>query len=387
MIGRHQLPVSSPISARALARGAAAALRGGDAPLADLTSALRARFAAHAAVLTDSGTSALVLALRIAAGRGGTVAFPAYGCVDLAAAARFAGVSVRLYDLDPATLSPDLDSVDAVLERGVDAIVVTHLYGYPADVPGVASLAARAGVAVIEDAAQGAAGSLLGTTLGAFGPLSVLSFGRGKGLTGGGGGALMAIGDAAAARLAGSRVDGVPRGLGELAAAGAQWALGRPAVYGLPSAMPWLRLGEMVYHPAHEPRSLAASAASMVLPALRDADRAAARRRTRANAILASAPAGGIITSIAGGESGMLRLPLRLTPNGAPPARLGVVAGYPRTLFEQPELRPALRAEETDHPGARTLRALLHTVPVHDFVTARDLESIKNWLSTCDSNH
>ena len=347
----------------------------------------RAHAYASAEVLTDSGTSALVLALRIAAGAGGTVAFPAYGCVDLAAAARFAGVGVRLYDLDPATLSPDLDSVRAVLERGVEAIVVTHLYGYPADVPGVARLAARAGVAVIEDAAQGAAGLLLGTTLGAFGPLSVLSFGRGKGLTGGGGGALMAIGDAAAARLADSRVDGVPRGLAELAAAGAQWALGRPAVYGIPSAMPWLRLGEMVFHPAHEPRSLAASAASMVLPALRDADRAASRRRARANGILASAPAGASITSIAGGEPGMLRLPLRLTLHGPPPARLGVVGGYPRTLFEQPELRPMLRAEETDHPGARTLRALLHTVPVHDFVTARDVESIKNWLSACDSNH
>src|SRR5690606_10994117 len=120
VIGRHQLPVSSPISVRGLARGAAAALLGGSTPLVRLAAALRERFGASGTVLTDSGTSALVLALRLAAGRGGTVAYPAYGCVDLAAAAEYAGVRVRLYDLDPTTLSPDLDSVAAVLRRGVD---------------------------------------------------------------------------------------------------------------------------------------------------------------------------------------------------------------------------------------------------------------------------
>ncbi|MDQ3520445.1 MAG: DegT/DnrJ/EryC1/StrS family aminotransferase, partial [Gemmatimonadota bacterium] len=76
---------------------------------------LTERFGAQAVALTDSGTSALVLALRLAAGAGGTVAFPGYACIDLAAAARFAGVRVRLYDVDPASLSPDLDSVRRTL--------------------------------------------------------------------------------------------------------------------------------------------------------------------------------------------------------------------------------------------------------------------------------
>jgi perosamine synthetase len=386
VIGRHQLPVSSPISARTLARGAAAVLRGGYDDLQGLTRDLRERFGASAIALTDSGTSALVLALRLTVGAGGTVAYPAYGCVDLAAAAEFARVRVRLYDLDPATLSPDLSSLEAALRRGVDAVVVTHLYGYPADVPGVAALADRAGVLVIEDAAQGAAGTLGGKLLGGFGPFTVLSFGRGKGLTGGAGGALLAIGESAAVRIEAARVNGGRRGVRELAACAAQWTLGRPAVYGVPSAMPWLRLGEMVYHRAHEPRGLAASAAAMVRSALRDADRAAARRRARAAQLLDPAPAG-VITSIPGGESGMLRVPVRVRPAGDPPTRLGVVPAYPRTLFEQPELRPLLHAGETEHPGAGMLRELLHTVPVHDFVAARDLQAIRMWLRACDSNH
>ena len=389
MIGRHQLPVSSPISVRGLARGAAAALLGRGAPLVRLSSALRERFGAAGAVLTDSGTSALVLALRLAAGRGGTVAYPAYGCVDLAAAAEYAGVRVRLYDLDPVTLSPDLDSVEAALRRGVDAIVVTHLFGYPADVPGVAALAARAGATVIEDAAQGAAGTLGGKTLGSFGPLSVLSFGRGKGMTGGRGGALLATGADAASALEAIGFDGSRRrGAGELFAAGAQWALGRPALYGIPMAIPSLRLGEMVYHPAHEPRPLAVSAAALVCTALESADAAASRRRARAETLSrALPPAVGIITSIAGGTSGMLRMPVRITTAAPPPARLGIAPGYPRTLAEQAELRPLLVPGEGEHPGAATLRRVLHTVPVHDFITSSDLDAIRMWLHACDSNH
>jgi hypothetical protein len=387
VIGRRQLPVSSPISPRALARGTAAALKGGAAPLERLTSELRARFGAAGVVLTDSGTSALVLALRLTA-RGGTVAYPAYGCVALAAAAQFAGVRVRLYDLDPRTLSPDLDSVQAVLHRGADAIVLTHLYGFPADVPAVAALAAASGTTVIEDAAQGAAGTLGSCLLGSFGPFAVLSFGRGKGLTGGSGGALLAIGDEAASRLREVALrGGRRRGFAELAGAGAQWALGRPAVYGVPAALPWLRLGEMVYHPAHEPRPLAVAAAALVESAVNGADAAAARRRARAEVLLGSAPpAVGRTAVIAGGTTGMLRLPVRITTTTAP-GGLGVVVGYPRTLFEQGELRPLLHAEEREHPGAETLRRLLHTVPVHDFVTAPDLERLTMWLGACDTHH
>ncbi|MGI8843955.1 MAG: DegT/DnrJ/EryC1/StrS family aminotransferase [Gemmatimonadaceae bacterium] len=374
--------------ADSLLRGAFAAVRGGDEAHVRLTSALAVRYGASSAVLTDSGTSALVLALRLAAGTGGTVAYPAYGCVDLAAAARFAGVRVRLYDLDPLTLSPDLESVEAVLRRGVDAMVITHLFGFPADVPAVSRLAARYGAALIEDAAQGAAGRLGDIKLGGFGPLAVLSFGRGKGMTGGRGGALLAIGATAADQLANVRSAGPHRrGTRELAAAAAQWLLGRPSVYGIPMALPSLKLGEMVYHPAHEPIPLATSAAAMVRGALELADPAAARRRQRA-AFLSADTASDVqvITSIAGGVSGMLRLPALISGDRPPASRLGVTAAYPRTLAEQPELRALLHQGETEHPGALHLRRLLRTIPVHDFVTARDLSSIKNWLDARDSS-
>ena len=79
-------------------------------------------FGSRDVLLTDSGTSALALALRMAvAARPDrpTVALPAWACYDLATAADAADVGVVLYDLDPATLGPDWASLDRALSAGV----------------------------------------------------------------------------------------------------------------------------------------------------------------------------------------------------------------------------------------------------------------------------
>ena len=64
-----------------------------------------------------------MLALRALVPAGGTIAYPSYACIDLTTAALGANVRVRLYDIDPVTLSPDLDSLRAAVARGVDAIL------------------------------------------------------------------------------------------------------------------------------------------------------------------------------------------------------------------------------------------------------------------------
>lgn len=385
MLGRRQLPVASPVTLPSLAGAVWPALAQRAVPLATLAAALRERFEARQVALTDSGTSALVLALRLSCGRGGTVAYPGYACVDLAAAARYAGVRVRLYDVDPVTLSPDLASLEGALRRGVDAVVVASLYGFPPDMPAVAELASRYCVAVIEDAAQGAGATLHGRPLGAFGMLSVLSFGRGKGLSGGRGGALLshdARFDDHVAHL--SREIGRPRsGWRELAAVGAQWALGRPALYGIPSAIPGLRLGEMVYHPAHEPHSLSSAAAALVTRALWRAPRELAVRRRNATALAVAAEEGADVRAprpIPGAVAGYLRFPV--VDQGARAERqdLGILRGYPRTLHEQEELRPTLMSSEPPTPGAVELRRGLFTLPTHSMLSREDIERLGEWL-------
>ena len=387
MIGRHQLPVSSTITAGSLLRALTPALGAGAHARSALGAELRTAFGANDVVLVDSGTSALAMALRVVTPVGGVVALPAYACVDIGAAAIYARVRVRLYDVDPVTLSADLDSVLRVLAAGVDTIVVSHLFGYPADVPAVATLASAHGTAVIEDAAQGAWGSLLGRRLGAFGPLAVLSFGRGKGMTGGGGGALLSIGERAPDALiaARARVAAPASSLRTLAVTTAQWALGRPALYALPSAIPALHLGETIYHPAHEPRSITSASASLVRAALARADDDLAVRRRHAELLARAAQDAGDLSAIrpiAGAEPGYLRFPMRLADaragNREQPS-LGIVHGYPHTLADLAELRSSLSGEEK-LPGARELQRSLVTLPTHALLNEKDLTRLSRWM-------
>ena len=385
MIARHQLPVFSPIEVASIARAVGPTIAGSAAPLLAVSSALRARYGAGAVALTDSGTSALVMALRLVAGRGGTVAYPGYACVDLTSAAERAGVKVRLYDLDPQTLSADLDSLRAVLRRGVDAVVAVHLFGYPADVVAMTEIAIEHGVTVIEDAAQGAGGTLRRGLLGSLGALSVLSFGRGKGTTGGNGGALLSVHSAWNRRVdyAAAALGRPAAGWGDLAAATAQWMLGRPSIYGIPASIPALHLGEMIYHPAAEPRSLSMAAASLVRRALRAADEELAVRRRiaeRLSVLVARAPAIRPVRAVEGGNPGYLRFPVVDAQNRPAAPSLGVLRPYPGTLCDQGPLRPLLHPGEAAGPGALELGAHLFTLPTHSLVSATDLDRLERWL-------
>ena len=379
-------PVLSPVSVGALA-GALPATLGFDRGDRDaVQAALCAKYTMESALLTNSGTSALVVALRALASPGDTVAYPAYACIDLTTAALAAGLKVRLYDVDPATLSPDLDSVRATIRRGVHVIVVAHLFGYPSDVRGVTSIADEYGIPVIEDAAQGAGGALNGRRLGGISNLSILSFGRGKGTTAGSGGAVLSRTPDLVARLkrAGKKLGAAHRGGKEIFNLAAQVVFSPPELYRLPASIPALRLGEMVFHSPTEPAAMTATAVSLLQSALRlDGDEVEARK-TRARLFLAR---GGSyrnttpVKPIAGGEPGYLRLAMLQSRGDAPaPTSLGSARGYPMTLAEHRELGSILHAGESAGKGAQYLRDRLFTLPTHSGVRARDIANLFAWL-------
>jgi len=378
---RRQLPAYSPITARALARGLGAALLGDHGAQERVEGRIRRRFSGGEVLFTDSGTSALALALRvIARGRPATIALPAYSCFDLATAVQAAGVEAVLYDLDPGTLGPDWASLERTLSRtDVAAVVAAHLYGVPVDMRRVAARASAAGAAVVEDAAQGVGGSLAGRPLGTFGDLSVLSFGRGKGLTGGGGGGALIVHESAFAdrlREASARLGSGARGWRELIAGSAQWALGRPGLYWLPATLPFLRLGETVYH-APGPVGAASDASLAILeenwePSLREAG-VRQHRADELRQILQASPDLASIEIPDEGVAGYLRYPVlaedprpgfRLATTAA--RTLGIMPGYPKPLHRLAEFRvPADSLPEPGYPGAERLATGLYTLPVH----------------------
>jgi dTDP-4-amino-4,6-dideoxygalactose transaminase len=392
---RHQVPVRSPLSATALLAGlqAAAGNGAGLRGKAQLLALIKERYAPRAALLTDSGTSALTAALRGVQrnGRAVPVALPAYTCYDVATAADGADVPVLLYDVDLLTLAPDLSQVEVALRRGAGAIVVVHPYGYPVDVAEVNRLAAATGAMVIEDAAQAAGGMLNDHPAGTQGSLAVLSFGRGKGLTGGSGGALLARD--AAGELVLERVRGLlgasRRGWSQLLAMSAQFVLEHPNLYALPASLPFLRLGQTIYRAPRPMRAPTSVCCPVVAATWGLAEREVEMRRVNAERLLLELrgqPGFETIRSDRQARPGYLRLPV-LTSSGVrrsatePAARrLGVMPGYPKPLSDLERFGPRCLNRDARFPGARLLAARLCTLPTHGRLEIGDLRRLEQWI-------
>ncbi len=358
----------------------------------EVTTALAHAFSAADVLLADSGTGALTLAIRacLTERPGAAVALPAYGCYDLATAADGADAPVVLYDLVPETLAPEAESLRRAVERGAGAVVLVHLFGVPADPEPVRAAAARGGAWLIEDAAQGAGASFNGRPLGSLGDVAVLSFGRGKGTTAGRGGALLAQGDAAAAMVARARGQLLPslRGLRELVQLGAQWLLGRPSLYALPASLPFLQLGETVYHPPSPVRGLSAAAACTLRVTWELRDGEAEVRRANAARLLARSGKG--LTPIAvpaRARAGYLRLPFTASPavraaaGNAEARALGIMPGYPLALCDLKGFAKRVVNGHDVFTGARALAGRLITLPTHGLLSEADLDRLETWLA------
>jgi len=399
---RHQIPVRSPLSLPALLVGMRAALSRNGAhehAAARVEALLRARYAPRSVLLTETGTAALTAALmglqRSSALQ--VVAIPAYACWDIATAVEGAGARALLYDIDPQTLTPDVAQIDVALRQGATAVVVAHLYGCPVDLDEINRLATAAGAVVIEDAAQGAGAMMHDRPVGMRGSLGVFSFGRGKGLTGGSGGALLAFDDRGSAALERARERlGTPRrGWGELGTLAAQLVFERPTLYAFPASLPFLHLGETIYR---DPRTLRASptvACAVVAATWKLADGEAEARRANADRLrpaLRYHPGFLPIEPLPHARPGYLRLPAiaspraRLAVTAGAARRLGIMPGYPQALCDVDRVRRFSLNGDEGFPGSRLLAARLCTFPTHSRLAAGDLRRLTRWIREAGSS-
>lgn len=395
---RRQLPAYSPLSLGSLLHGALGIPSAGRSR-GELEEHIADRFGAKRVVLTGSGTHALQIALASvpkAAGGSPLVALPAYSCFDLVTAALGATVRVVFYDVDPTSLTPDPESVEAALRAGPAALVAANAYGFPLDWHWLRRECDARGVLLVEDAAQGIGSTWAGREAGTFGDFSVLSFSRGKGWTGGGGGALVSRADqpdlVAALERSTKELGAVrprPGSIEALVKSSAQWALGRPSVYGLPASIPGLGLGETVFKEPTPASPIPSFAAALALQTARAAAEEVEHRRRTARTMDGLLDSGGgveVCRPLPGGESSFLRYPVLV---GGPEerrdvldrgARFGIGAGYPVALSRLPEARSASTNRGDSMPGAERLAASLVTLPTHRWVDGADLHDIVKLL-------
>jgi perosamine synthetase len=154
------------------------------------------------AVTLPSCTAGLHLALAaLGVGPGDEVVVPELTWIATSAPISYVGAQPVFADVDPATLCVTAETVAACLTPRTKAVIVVDLYGAMPDMDEIVALTRRAGVALIEDAAEALGSQIGGRRAGSFGGVSVFSFHGSKTLTTGEGGMLVTDDDALLERV------------------------------------------------------------------------------------------------------------------------------------------------------------------------------------------
>ena len=150
------------------------------------------------ACVVQSGTAAIHLAIRVLGiSEGDTVLCQSLTFIGSCNPVVYEKANLIFIDSENDTWNMCPDSLRDALEdckkRKITpkAIIVVHLYGMPAKMDEILSIAEEFKVAVIEDAAEALGSKLNNKPCGSFGRLSVLSFNGNKIITTSGGGALV----------------------------------------------------------------------------------------------------------------------------------------------------------------------------------------------------
>lgn len=141
------------------------------------------------AVACCNGTVALHLALlALGIGPGDEVIVPTVTFVATANAVHYVGATPVFADSERVTWNLDPSDVAQKITPKTKAIIAVHLYGHPADMETLASLAKKNGITLIEDAAEAHGAEIRGRRAGSLGDVATFSFYGNKNLTTGEGG-------------------------------------------------------------------------------------------------------------------------------------------------------------------------------------------------------
>jgi dTDP-4-amino-4,6-dideoxygalactose transaminase len=129
------------------------------------------------AVGVGTGTDAITLILRaLGIGPGDEVITPPLSAAYSALAVMMAGARPVFTDIDPERLTLDPRGVEAAITTRTRALLPVHLYGQPADMKPLETIAAKHNLALVEDAAQSQLATSEGRPVGSIGIAAATSF-------------------------------------------------------------------------------------------------------------------------------------------------------------------------------------------------------------------
>jgi len=353
------------------------------------------RYQHNRCFFVSSGRAAMVLALRVlkalASAERNVVIVPSYTCYSVPASAIRAGLRVRVLDVDPQSLSYNLEQLSNTDFSNVLAIVSANLYGLPNDLSAIAAIAHQHGVFFIDDAAQSLGATLNGQQAGTFGDIGLYSLDKGKNMTSIQGGILVTRSDRIADALS-REIESLPsppikRTLIQAIQLVIYGLLLRPWLYWIPARLPFLKLGitryEIDYPIERYDRHLGVMAALL----FRKFDAVTRQRVANAHTYLEKLRHVASIqapTPLPTAQPVYLRMPVLAD---SPERRerlqqllnargLGATGSYPLATIDIPEIRDFL--DQTNSVGeiGRSVASRILTLPTHHYVRSRHIEQI-----------
>jgi perosamine synthetase len=385
-VQRYLPPTAAPLGVLDLIRGAVGLLHG-DHVRQQLEADIKSYFGSSHVFLVSSGKAALSTILRALKSNSSrtTVIIPAYTCFSLPSAVLKAGLNLALCDVNPRSLDFDLSQLQDTIGPDTLAVVVPHLLGKPADIQRIQAMAHAKGAVVVEDAAQAMGGKDGGRWLGTQTEVGFFSFGRGKNVSAGSGGMILTNSDAIGAAVqqaysvlpTESPTAAVKNFLSVVAT---KWLL-HPNLYWVPAGLPFLGLGETIFYPDFPAYRMDGIRMALLLSWRTRLERSNKNRAEVARRMITQLPLSSRTAGVS--ESApWLRFPVLMPTSEdkralcqvARQKGLGISGLYPSPISEIPELRR--RFAQDRYPGAKILAERLVTLPIHCYVSDRDIERI-----------
>jgi len=307
------------------------------------------------AIAVNNGTTALVASLQVLDLQpGDEVITSPFTFVATLNAILEAGATARFADIREEDFAVDPGGVEAVVGERTKVLMPVHLYGQTADMTPLTEIAGRAGLHVVEDAAQAHGAGYHGRGAGSFG-IGCFSFYATKNVTTGEGGMITTGDDAVADRLRVMRNQGM-RARYQYEMAGHNYRMtDLHAAVGLPQVT---RIGEI----------------------------AAQRQRNAARLNEGLAGLDGVrLPRELPGRSHVWHQYTVLLPESVDRERVlaelaaaGVGSGvyYPRTVFDYDCYRDDPRVVAADVPVAESVARRCLSLPVHQHLTDEDLDTV-----------
>ena len=332
--------------------------------------------------LVSSGKAALTLILEALKSRDTRreVIIPAYTCFSVPAAILKAGLKVSLCDINPGTLDFDYELLKKAINKDTLCVVPSNLFGIPSDLEKISELCEVYQTFIVEDAAQAMGETYNGKMLGTIGDVGFFSLGRGKNVTCGSGGVIVTnsdnIADAILRKYSKLDYPSLMKEIKDYILLVFMTIFVRPSLYWLPSAMPFLKLGETIFpkgFPVYKLSGIKAAILSNWKSRLEESN------RLRKNAVESFGQYCNISKSC-------LRMPIMFTDQisrddvylTSKEKGLGVSKMYPSPINEIEEIKQSFNGEE--YPMARSVADRLLTVPTHQLLSEADKERILYFL-------